>query len=346
VKGNGITMARTRPRPSRLLLLLVALALLLSACGQQAAATFSSVGAAAPPPSASSSSAPSAAVAWPLTLTDDTGATLTLDAAPSRVVSLAPSNTEIVCAVGACSELVGVTDFDDFPASVANVAKVVVNATVDPEKVVAARPDLVLAAGNGLTPDAVITQLRGLGLKVLTLYPADLAGIYADIALVGRALGRAGPASSLVAGMQARVDAVRQAVAASPRPRVFYEVSVYQGVIYTAGAGSFLASLIEMAGGDPVTGGAQTTAIGLEDLVNADPEVILLGDASYDPSLQGRDSALAQVRARPGWEVMTAVRDGRVIPYTQDIVTTRPGPRIVDGLEALARAIHPEAFNR
>jgi iron complex transport system substrate-binding protein len=217
---------------------------------------------------------------------------------------------------------------------------------VDPEKVVAARPGLVLAAGNGLTPDAVITQLRGLGLAVLTLYPKDLDGIYADIDLVGRAVGRAAQAAGLVAGMRGRVDAVRQAVAGAPRPRVFYEVSVYQGVVYTAGKASFLASLVDLAGGDPVTGDAQTTAIGLEDLVAADPELILLGDASYDSSLRERDSALSQVRARPGWEVMTAVREGRVVPYLADIVTTRPGPRIVDGLEALARAIHPEAFSQ
>ncbi len=340
-------MAPTRPRSPRFvpLLLLLAACLALSACADGGVTSGSTL-ASTTAPSVSATPAASPPDAWPLTLADDTGRTVTLDAAPSRIVSLAPSNTEIACAVGACGALVGVTDFDDYPASVADLPKVVTNATVDPEKVVAARPDLVLAGGNGLTPVAVIDQLRGLGLRVMTLYPADLDGIYADIDLVGRALGRAGQAASLVDSMRSRVVAVQQAVAGAPRPRVFYEVSVYQGVVYTAGEGSFLASLIEMAGGDPVTGDARTTAIPLEKLVNADPELILLGDASYDPNLQQRDSALSQVRARPGWGVMTAVRDGRVVPYRDDIVTTRPGPRIVDGLEALARAIHPEAFNR
>jgi iron complex transport system substrate-binding protein len=114
---------------------------------------------------------------------------------------------------------------------------------------------------------------------------------------------------------------------------------VFEGTIYTAGEGSFLASLIETAGGDPVTGDALSTSIEIEDLVAADPELILLGDASYDSSITPES-----VAARQGWATMTAVVEGRVVPVTDDIVITRPGPRIVDGLEALARAIHPDAF--
>jgi len=119
---------------------------------------------------------------------------------------------------------------------------------------------------------------------------------------------------------------------------------VFEGTIYTACKDSFLSSLITLAGGDPVTGDAQSGAIQLEDLIAADPELILLGDASYDPTLATRDKALATVRARSGWEKLSAVRSGKVLPFTDDVVTTRPGPRIVDGLEALAKAIHPELF--
>ncbi len=339
-------MALARTRPRLLLVVLLSIAALLAACGQERATTFSSVGATISSPPAASSTPSATPATYPLTLIDDAGRSVTLPAAPERIVSLAPSNTEIVCAIGACDTLTGVTDFDDYPASVTSLPRVVVNATVDAEKVVAARPDLVLAAGNGLTPEAVITQLTGLGLQVMTLYPKDLDGVYADIGLVGRATGHADAASTLVATMGSRVAAVEDAVAGAARPRTFYEVSIFEGVIYTAGDGSFLASLVDMAGGDPVTGNAQSTAIGLETLVNDDPQLILLGDASYDPSLQDRDSALNQVRTRAGWEVMSAVREGRVVPFLDDIVTTRPGPRIVDGLEALARAIHPERFNR
>ena len=115
-------------------------------------------------------------------------------------------------------------------------------------------------------------------------------------------------------------------------------MGVFEGTIYTAGEDSFLASLIETAGGDPITGDAVTTAIPLEDLVTADPELILLGDVIYDPTITPET-----VAARDGWAEMTAVVDGRIVmPLPEDLLITRPGPRIVDGLEALARAIHPE----
>lgn len=336
-------MALTRfGSPLRFLVPLLPLVLLLAACGQAQTTAISSVGATLSPPT----SAGARASVYPLTLTDDAGRSITLPARPGRIVSLAPSNTEIVCALGFCATLTGVTDFDDYPASVKSVAKVVVQAKVDAEKVVAARPDLVLAAGNGLTPDSVIQQLTGLGLKVLALYPKDLDGVYGDIALIGRALAAPDEARATVESMKARVKAVTDGLATASRPRTFYEVSVFEGTIYAAGKDSFLSSLISVAGGVPVMGDAHSGAIQLEDLIAADPQLILLGDASYDPSFGTRQKALAALRARSGWGQITAVRDGKVVPFTDDVVTTRPGPRIVDGLEALARAIHPEIFSR
>lgn len=290
-------------------------------------------------PSLSPSAAPSEPPAYPVTLTDDAGRSVTLEAEPERIVSLAPSNTEIVCALDACDLIVGVTDFDDYPPEVAEIDRVVTMAQVDVEAVVAAEPDLVIAAGNELTPTSVIEQLTGLGLAVITLYPESLDEVYADIELVGQALDREDAADALVDDMASRVDAVRTAVADLEHPRTFYEVGVFEGAIYTAGSGSFLASLIETAGGEPITGDALSTSIEIEDLVAADPELILLGDASYDPTITAES-----VAARQGWETMTAITDGRVVPVAEDVVITRPGPRIVDGLEALARAIHPDAF--
>lgn len=316
-----------RLRPPLLTLLL---ALVLAACAP-------AVG--DPTPQSSQSTVPSASAgsAYPLTLTDDAGRRVTLSAAPTRIVSLAPSNTEIVCALAACEKLVGVTDFDDYPAQVANVTDVVVGAVVDVEKVAAAQPQLILAAGNELTPTTVIDRLTQLGYPVLSLYPHDLDGVYADISLVGAAIDAQRAADELVASMKAREAAVTSAVADAPRPRTFYEVGVFEGSIYTAGEDSFLASLITLAGGNPITGDPASTAIQLEDLIRADPELILLGDAAYDPSITE-----ASVAARPGWSAMTAVKEGRIVVVLDDPVITRPGPRIIDGLEALARAIHPE----
>ena len=318
----------------RILRIPVLLIVLLAACAPAPSSTPGSTVVASLSPSA----APSDPTAYPVTLSDDAGRSVTLETEPERIVSLAPSNTEIVCALDACDLIVGVTDFDDYPPQVAGVDKVVTMAQVDVEAVVAAEPDLVIAAGNELTPTAVIEQLTDLGLSVMTLYPESLDEIYADIELVGRALDRDDAALALVEDMTSRVEDVEAAVADLERPRTFYEVSLFEGTIYTAGEGSFIASLIETAGGEPITGDALSTAIELEELVAADPELILLGDATYDPSITAES-----VAERPGWETMTAVADGRVVVMTDDVVITRPGPRIVDGLEALARAIHPGA---
>lgn len=312
------------------------LTLLLAAC---APASSGSPGA-TPAPSASTAPSDPLHSAFPLTLTDDAGRQVTISAVPTRIVSLAPSNTEIVCALARCDELVGVTDFDDYPAQVVSVPHVVVGAVVDVEKVAAAQPQLILAAGNELTPTAVIDQLTQLGYPVLSLYPHDLAGVHDEIALVGAAIDAKPAADELVASLKAREEAVVSAVAGAPRPRTFYEVDLFEGSIYTAGQDSFLASLISLAGGQPITGDPASTAIQLEDLIAADPELILLGDAAYDPSITA-----ASVAARQGWSAMTAVRQGHIAVVLKDPVITRPGPRIVDGLEALARAIHPGLFH-
>lgn len=316
--------ARQHPLFGSLLLLILAVA-----C-QSTAPTAS------PPTATSTPSGP----AYPLTLTDDAGREVVLPAEPERIVSLAPSNTEIVCALDACDRLVGVTDYDDYPAQVVEVPDVVLGAEVNVELVVEADPDLVLAAGNELTSSAVITELGDLGYPVLVLYPESVDEVFDDIRLVGEALNARAQADALAESLEDRVQAVSDAVTGAPTPRTFYEVSVYEGAIYTAGEDSFLASLITIAGGDPITGDALTTTIALEDLVAADPELILLGDAVYDASVTPES-----VAARPGWSGMAAVVNGRVVVVPEDPVITRPGPRIVDGLEALARAIHPDRFD-
>ena len=341
MKGNGITVAPSRSIPVALLL-----ALFTAACAPQAAAppSGSTASPATTSGAAASEGAPEASPgSFPVTLTDALGNELTLDAVPERIVSLAPSNTEIVCALGDCDRLVGVTDFDDYPPEVSDIADVVIAAQVDVELVVEAEPDLVLAAGNELTPTAVIEQLEALGLPVIVLYPETLDEVMDDIRLIGRAVGREEEAATLVEEMEGRIADVVSAVQGADAPATLYEVFHSEGTTYTAGEGSFLASLIELAGGDPVTGDAQGT-LGPEQLVAADPELILLGTASYDPSLADPEAALATVAGRAGWSELTAVREGAVVPYLDDIVTTRPGPRIVEGLEALARAIHPERF--
>ncbi len=263
---------------------------------------------------------------------DDEGTTVTIARAPERIISLAPSVTETLFALGEGSRIVGVTTSDDYPPAATSLPQVASYSGVEMEKVVAARPDLVIA-WKGITSVSDIARLRSLGYPVVVLYATTLPAVFADIVLVGDATGEAGPATALAGQLSAEASAITAAVAVEPRPRVFYELDATKS-IYTPAPDDFTTDMIRRAGGDPITSGvAGVYSISLERLVAADPQVIVLGDASY-----GTTASI--VAARPGWAGMTAIRDHAVRPV-DDTIVTRPGPRIVEGLAALARAIHP-----
>jgi iron complex transport system substrate-binding protein len=237
--------------------------------------------------------------------------------------------------VGAGPRVKGVTDADDYPPAAKQITQVVKLGAVDVEKIVGLGADLVIAGGNSFNSPDSIAKLRSLGIPVVVVYAADVAGVFRDIGLVATAAGTAAAGASLVASLQSQVDAVVAAVATAgaPRPRVFYELDATKQV-YTFADGIVQDDLIRMAGGDPITTGSPTVfSIPLEKLVVADPQLILLGDAAYG-------TTPAQVAARPGWSVMTAVKTG-AIRAVDDTLVSRPGPRIVEALRALALAIDP-----
>lgn len=279
------------------------------------------------------SSAPGAGV----TLTDDTGTPVSVPLAAQRIISLSPAITEIVFALGAGDRLVGGTDFDDFPAQAPALPDVATYQGVLMEQVVALEPDLVLASGAGLTPDADIARMRELGYPVVVTYSTSVDDVLTDIRLIGAALGEGGrtSAESLVGTMDADLDRIAAlAAAAGTTPRTFYETGD-QPELYGIAPGSFAADMVERGGGEAITThDPMVWAMPLERLVAADPEVILLGDAAYGV-------CPATVSARPGWADMTAVREGAIVAV-DDVVVTRPGPRLAQGLASVARAIHPQ----
>ena len=304
-------------------------ALLLAACGSGAAPSQSPQ---VQPPAGASASPGSAT--FPVTLIDDEGTAVTIKAEPQRIASLSPANTETVFALGAGDRLVGGSDYDDYPAEAAALPDLVTFNGVIMEQLVAAAPDLVLAAGNGFNPPADIARIRELGIPVVVLYPEDVAGVLHDIELIGDAVGKGDEARTTTAEMQARIDAISAATAGVEQPRTFYELGA-EPELYGPSDDSFVADMVTLAGGEPITTGSTTAAsLSLERLVTEDPEVIVLGDANYGTSA-------AQVAARPGWDVMTAVKSGAIRPV-DDIIVTRPGPRLADGLAALTLAIHPD----
>ncbi|HWP64110.1 MAG TPA: helical backbone metal receptor [Candidatus Binatia bacterium] len=330
-------LLRRRPRRASGLLVLLSLALLVAACAT-GGATPSPVPSGAPTPSAPASSTPatplpSPSPTYPLTLTDDEGTSVVIPAEPARIVSLTPATTEILFAIGVGQRVVATTDFDDYPPEAVSLPDVASYTGVDVEKIVGLEADLVIAGGNNFNPPEAIARLRSLGIPVLVVYAPDTETILRDIELVGRAVGRAEAATALAEAIRRDFEAVRSATAGLPRPRVFYELDA-TNEIYGPADDSFLAEMIELAGGEPITTGSPTVfSISLEKLVAADPEVIVLGDAAYGVTPE-------VVRSRPGWGSMTAVRTGAIRPVN-DLLVTRPGPRIALGLRELALAIHP-----
>jgi iron complex transport system substrate-binding protein len=326
---------------SRFTALLAALVLAVAACAgattpsaspaQSTTAAATAVPLATPVPTPNPTPVP----AFPATLTDDEGTAVTINAEPQKIVSLTPATTEILFALGAGPHVVATTDFDDYPPEAVALPDVASYTAVDVEKIVGLGADLVIAGGNSFNPPEAIAKLRSLGVPVLVLYAPNVAGVLKDAGLIGSAVGRAEEASAMTATMQAGFDAVSAATASLPKPKTFYELDTSTGPIYTVADASFTKEMIELAGGDPITTGSTTdSAIPLEKLITADPALILLGDAAYGVTAD-------QVKARSGWKVMTAVKAGAIRPVN-DLIITRPGPRLVQGLRELALAIHPD----
>ena len=323
---------------------LVAVVLVVAGCSAPAAATPVSIppdasGSVAPAASASGpagspSASPAAAATFPLTLSDDEGGSVALKGAPTRIVSLTPATTETLFALGAGPRVVATTDRDDYPPEVTKLPHVATYQGVDVEKIVALAPDLVVAGGNGFNSPNAIAQLRRAGIPVLVVYARDVDGVLHDIELVGDAVGAGPAARDLTASMRAGFDQVAAATKGLTQPRTFYELDATKE-IYGPAKDSFVAQMIELAGGTPITtGDPNVFSIPLETLVAADPEVIVLGDGAYGTTAD-------IVKARPGWEKMSAVTTGAIRP-ADDTLISRPGPRLVEGLRDLAVAIHPE----
>jgi iron complex transport system substrate-binding protein len=278
---------------------------------------------------------PTAAAPW--SLTDQTGRRVMIDAPPRRIVSLVPSVTEILFAIGAQDLLVGVTDFCDYPPAARQKQSVGGMLAPSLETIVALKPDLVVATTAG-NREETFTQLAALHVAVYVVNPTRVTDVLDLITQLGALTGREPAAAALRASLAARIDAVSARVKTLPRPRVLYVL--WPDPLIVPGRGGLVSELLLLAGGDSVTAdaGEPYPRVSLEAAIARAPEVIIL--ASHG-SGQGR-------MARQMWErfsSLPAVKDGRL--YTADgNLLHRYGPRMVDGLEQLARLIHPEAFTR
>ncbi len=328
-------IARLRLVPA---LLTLAASLVLGACAAPAAPPTLAPVTPVPStlPTAAPTEAPTEAPAFPATLTDDEGTEVVIAAEPAKIVSLTPAATETLFALGVGDRVVGkVEDWNLYPPEAAAIPDLAKFGSVDVEGIVGLGADLVIAGGSNFNPPEAIAKLRSLGVPVLVIFAPDLETALADMVLVGRAVGRPDEAAAIVARIRAAFDDVAAATAALPGTlRVFYELDATNGYFGPA-PDYFGTEMIRIAGGDPLTSGTPGVyQVQAEQIVAFDPEVILLGDAAYGVTIEA-------VGLRPGWDVLAAVKSGDVRPI-DDVIVTRPGPRLGDGIRALALAIHPD----
>ena len=274
-----------------------------------------------------------------ITLSDGLKRTITLKGPALRVVSLAPANTEILYAIGAGVQVVGRDETSDYPAAAQNLPTVGGYSGFNLEAIVALHPDLILAGGIN-TPE-LVASLEKLGLTVYYLpNPNTLEEMYTNLETVGKLTGHESETTTLVNSLKSRVEAVDLKIKPlSNIPTVYYELDATDPTKpYTAGPGSFVDLLIDRAGGKNIGAllSSQWAQISLEQLVVANPAIIILGDAAYGETL-------AKVTSRSGWGTLTAVQTGQIFAFDDNLMS-RPGPRLVDGLEALAKLLHPELF--
>lgn len=271
-------------------------------------------------------------------VTDQAGREVTVQKVPARIVSLSPSNTEIVFALELADAVVGVTDYCNYPPEVEAKARVGGFSTPNLELILELEADLVLA---GSLHEELIPRLEEMGVPVLVLAPASLADVYASLMLVAEVTGSTERGEFLVADMKervGRVQAVLGSLSEDEKVAVYYEV--YSDPLMSAGAGTLISEIITLAGGRNIFADVaeQYPKVSAEIVVERQPQVILF------PDYHGSAEIMAeQMTERPGWESIPALRENRAYAVHDDAFG-RPGPRVVDAIEQAARLFYPELF--
>lgn len=285
---------------------------------------------------------------WPVSVTDATGHTTTLARPPARIVSLMPSHTEILFALGLGSAVVGVTDYCDYPPEARRKPSVGGLMTMSVEKIVAAKPDLVLATRDN--PSDLIHGLLAVGIPVVVLDPQTVEDTFKMIRTVGTLTGQDAATDSLMRMLHQRLDAVTarvRRVPAARHPLVFIG-NPEEAAHWTPGPGTFTTDIIELAGGRNVADDLKRRTWGvysLEQIVAKNPDTIVTTIGPNESPDRVSQRVQTAAGALVGWREIKAVRDRRICAVPAEYLL-RPGPRVVLGVETLARCFYPELFPR
>lgn len=283
---------------------------------------------------------------YPVSMKDDLGRDVTIKAEPNRIVSLVPSASEIIYAAGAGRLLVGVDQFSTFPDDLVkrvksgNLTVVGSGFTPDLDRIISLAPDIIFVNGPSQFESKGVQRLSDLGYTIVSLNAQNISGVLRDIELVGRITGNSESAAKAVAELRERVMKVESAVRNAPKVRVYVEN--WHDPLFSAGAGSLQNELIFRAGGINIFSDMQQKSgeVSPEAVISKNPQVIILFNKGV---------TLEQVKSRPGWNIIDAVKNNRVYYISDDENTGAygaPGPRIVGGLERMSMLIHPELFKK
>lgn len=270
---------------------------------------------------------------YPVTVVDSLNRQVTIEKQPQKIISLSPAITEILFAIGAGDRVTGVTEYCDYPAEALNKPKVGSFQNPNLELIISGKPDVIFVAA-GIQEDFV-KQFNELGIRVVTLDAENIGQVLDNIKLAGTVTGDRARSEQVVSGLEKRIAAVRERVAgADTRPAVFFEV--WDEPLMTAGPGSFIDDLITTAGGKNIASDAvkRFAEFSREMLIERNPDIYILNSHAHKPE---------DVKKRAGYSGLKAVKENRVYTIEDDLVTL-PGPRIVEGLEEVAKIIHPEVF--
>jgi iron complex transport system substrate-binding protein len=270
---------------------------------------------------------------YPYTFTDSKGKDVVIESEPKKIISVAPSVTELVYALGKGDQLIGRTDYCDYPEEAKAVDSI--GSLTDPniEKIIEKKPDVVIASTH--FKDEVAKKLEDLGIKIIVLKDSkNIDGAYASIEKLGEILNAQDKANEIVDSNKKKIEEIKEKVKDAESPKAYYLVGFGKTGDYTATGDTFISEMIGLAGGENIAQDATGWKYSLEKLLQNDPKYIIISK-----KLAMKD----QFIATEGYKELSAVKNNNVFEIDDNLVN-RQGPRIADGVEALAKILHPDLF--